>query len=61
MPVKVTTATDRLGWVRPAERWKSVAVKLNRPEDFRVDENFYVNARDILKPVADSTTARKAQ
>jgi len=61
MPVKVTTASDRLGWIRPTERWKSIAVKLNRPEDFRVDETFYVNARDILKPAADSTSARKAR
>lgn len=61
MPVKVTTSTDRLGWIRPTATWKSAAIKLDRPEDFRVDENFYVNARDILKPVVDSTTARKAQ
>ena len=61
MPIKVTTSTDRFSWIRPSENWKSLAVKLNRPEDFRVDENFYVNARDILKPVADSTTARKAR
>ena len=61
MPVKVTTSTGKLGWIRPTGSWKSSAVKLDRPEDFRVDENFYVNARDILKPAADSTTARKAQ
>jgi hypothetical protein len=61
MPIKVTTATDRFGWIRPTENWKSIALKLNRPEDFRVDENFYVNAKDILKPAADSTTARKVQ
>jgi len=61
MPIKVTTATDRFGWIRPTENWKSVALKLNRPEDFSVDENFYANARDILKPVADSTTARKVR
>jgi hypothetical protein len=35
-----------------------MAVKLSRPEDFRVDENFYVNAKDLLKPAADSTTVR---
>jgi len=61
MPIKVTTSTDRLGWIRPTERWKSGALKLDRPEDFRVDENFYVNAKDVLKPAADSTTARKVQ
>ncbi len=61
MRTKVTTSTGRLGWIRPAEKWKSVAVKLDRPEDFRVDENFYVNAKDILKPAADSTSARRVQ
>ena len=61
MPVRVTTASDRYEWIRPTQRWKSTAVKLDRPEDFHVDENFYVNAKDLLKPVADSTTARKVQ
>jgi aminopeptidase N len=61
MPVKVTTSTGRLGWIRPTETWKSSAVKLSRPEDFRVDQNFYVNARDILKPAADSTSAQKGR
>ena len=59
MPVKATTATDHYAWIRPTETWKSMAVKLDRPEDFSVDENFYVNAKDILKPVPDSTTASK--
>ena len=62
MPVKVTTSTGRYAWIRPTERWKSTAVKLGRPEDFRVDESFYVNARDILKPAADTTsTARTSR
>ena len=63
MPVKVTTAPDRLDWIRPTEAWKTTTVSVNRPEDFRVDDNFYVVAKDLLKPTlpADSTTARKAQ
>jgi aminopeptidase N len=61
MPVKVTTSTGRYAWIRPTERWKTTAVRLDRPEDFSVDENFYVNARDVLKPVADSTSAQKAR
>jgi aminopeptidase N len=61
MPVKVTTSTDRYGWIRPTESWKTMALKLSRPEDFRVDENFYVNAKDLLKPAADSTTVRKGR
>jgi aminopeptidase N len=59
MPVKVTTSTGRYAWIRPTEKWKTMAVKLSRPEDFRVDENFYIDAKDLLKPAADSTTVRK--
>ncbi|HJQ53558.1 MAG TPA: M1 family metallopeptidase [Gemmatimonadaceae bacterium] len=59
MPVKVTTSTGRYGWIRPTESWKSVAVKLGRPEDFSVDKTFYVNAKDVLKPAADSTTTSR--
>jgi aminopeptidase N len=61
MPVKVTTSTGSYSWIRPTEKWKTMAVKLNRPEDFRVDENFYVNAKDLLKPAPDSTTVRTGQ
>ena len=59
MPVKVTTSTGSYSWIKPTETWKTVAEKLSRPEDFRVDENFYVNAKDLLKPAPDSTTVRK--
>jgi aminopeptidase N len=61
MPVKVTTSPGTFAWIRPTETWKTTTVRLNRPEDFRVDENFYVVAKDLLKPAADSTTARKAR
>jgi len=59
MTVKVATATNRYGWIRPTASWKTMALKLDRPEDFRVDENFYVNAKNLLKPAADSITVRK--
>jgi hypothetical protein len=59
MPVKVTTSPGSYSWIRPTEAWKTMAVELSRPEDFRVDENFYINAKDILKPAPDSTTVRK--
>ena len=61
MPVKVTTSPGKLTWIRPTTSWKTTTVKLDRPEDFRVDENFYVVAKDLLRPVTDSTTVRKAQ
>jgi hypothetical protein len=59
MPVRVTTSPGRLSWLRPTESWKTTRVKLDRPEDFHVDENFYVDVKDLLKPVTDSTTVRK--
>jgi aminopeptidase N len=61
MPVKVATSTDRYAWIRPTETWKTTAVQLGRPEDFRIDENFYVDAKDVLRPAADSTTVRKGR
>ncbi|MEP6858451.1 MAG: M1 family metallopeptidase [Gemmatimonadales bacterium] len=61
MPVKVTTSPGTFTWIRPTENWKVSTVKLNRPEDFRVDDNFYIVAKDLLKPATDSTTVRKAQ
>ena len=61
MPVKVTTSPGAFTWIRPTESWKTTPVRLARPEEFRVDETFYVNARDLLKPAADSTSANRAQ
>ena len=61
MPIKMTTSPGRLTWIRPTERWKTMTVKLKRPEEFHVDDNFYVVAKDLLKPETDSTTVRKAQ
>ena len=61
MPIKVTTSAGVFEWIQPTEGWKTTAVKLNRPEDFRVDDNFYVVAKDLLRPATDSTTVRKAQ
>jgi aminopeptidase N len=61
MPIKVTTAPGKMSWIRPTESWKTTTVRLNRPEELHVDENFYVVAKDLLKPPTDSTTVRKAQ
>jgi aminopeptidase N len=59
MPVRVTTSTGRYSWIRPTVTWKTTPIYLVPPEEFRVDENFYVNAKDLLKPAPDSTTVRK--
>ncbi|MDB4870598.1 MAG: Peptidase rane alanine aminopeptidase [Gemmatimonadales bacterium] len=61
MPVKVTTSPGNLAWIRPTETWKTTTVSLNRPEEFHVDENFYIVAKDLLRPAADSTTVRTSR
>ena len=61
MPVKVTASPGKLAWIRPTENWKTATVRLNRTEDFHVDENFYVVAKDLLRRATDSTTARTAR
>ena len=61
MPVKVTTSPGKLSWIRPTESWKTTTVRLNRPEEIHIDENFYVVAKDLLRPATDSTTVRKAR
>jgi hypothetical protein len=58
MAIKITTAPGVYAWIRPTEQWKVTTVRLSRPEDFRVDQNFYVLAKDVLKPAPDSTSAR---
>jgi hypothetical protein len=61
MPVKVTTSPGKLTWIRPTEGWKTTPMHLGRPEEFHVDENFYVVGKDFLKPATDSTTARRGR
>ena len=58
MPVKVTTSPGKVAWIRPTVAWKTTTVSLNRPEEFHVDENFYVVAKDLLRPATDSTSVR---
>jgi aminopeptidase N len=54
MPVKVTLSPGTFRFIQPIEAWLTAPIQLSRSEDFRVDENFYVSSRDILKPAADS-------
>jgi aminopeptidase N len=61
MPVRASVARDQLAWIRPTESWKTMRVSLSNAADFRVDPNFYVLSKDLLKPATDSTTVRKAQ
>ena len=42
MPVKVTLKPNELSFIQPKETWQSLPVAV-KPEDFRVDRNFYVS------------------
>jgi aminopeptidase N len=54
MPIKVTLSPGTSRFIQPIEAWLTTPIELTRSEGFRVDENFYVSSRDILKPAADS-------
>jgi hypothetical protein len=43
----VTLADGALSFVRPGTEWKTVTLKLSSPSAFRVDENFYVDLKDV--------------
>jgi aminopeptidase N len=45
MPVKVSLSKGSLSLIRPTESWQTANVE--NPADFRVDQNFYVVARNV--------------
>jgi aminopeptidase N len=45
MPVKVTLSANQYDTIYPTEAWKTATVHLEKPADFRVDENFYVDTK----------------
>jgi aminopeptidase N len=47
MPVKVTLQGSGFSWIHPTEAWSKVDIALPNATDFRIDENFYVKARDV--------------
>ncbi|MGH7650758.1 MAG: M1 family metallopeptidase [Gemmatimonadaceae bacterium] len=61
MPLRVMTSPTATAWIRPTETWKTTSVRLSRPEDFRVDKNFYVFAKDVLRPPTDSVSGRSGR
>lgn len=52
MPVKVTLSDSTLSLIRPTERWKTARLNLKSRASFHVDENFYVDSRDLNQSVA---------
>jgi hypothetical protein len=47
MPVGVTLSGDGFTVIRPTESWQTATLELARPEDFRVDPNYYVLTRNV--------------
>jgi aminopeptidase N len=45
MPMRVYVSPDSAVRIAPTESWQTVLLPLAYPEDFRVDENFYVTVR----------------
>ncbi|HEV2148290.1 MAG TPA: M1 family metallopeptidase [Longimicrobiaceae bacterium] len=47
MPVRVTLSGDAFTTIRPTTAWKTARVSLPDPAAFRVDPNFYVDAKNV--------------
>jgi aminopeptidase N len=45
MPIRVTLADTGEAVIRPTETWQTARLMLNNPDEFRVDENYYVEVR----------------
>ncbi|HET8654424.1 MAG TPA: M1 family metallopeptidase [Longimicrobiaceae bacterium] len=47
MPVKATLAPGTYSWLHPTAEWQTAGVRLGSPSEFRVDPDFYVEAREV--------------
>lgn len=45
MPLKVTVADSRFGFIYPTAEWKTTRLKLSAADKFEVDPNFYVKVK----------------
>jgi aminopeptidase N len=54
MPIRVLTGEDRSVRITPTEQWQTTALELERPDAFRVDENYYVFTRWVEAPSGPS-------
>jgi aminopeptidase N len=52
MPVKVSLTDSGTAFIHPTETWKTAPLALKSPASFHVDENFYVNSRNMDEPAA---------
>ncbi len=54
MPVRVQIPGLGTRWLKPTERWQSLAARPRASAGLVVDENFYVTSRDVGATAADS-------
>ncbi len=47
MPVKVILADNKYSFIKPAETWKTVPLHLNNADDFKADDNFYIELKKV--------------
>lgn len=47
MPVKVMLADNKYSFIKPTETWKILPVHLTSPDDFKVDDNFYIEVKKV--------------
>jgi aminopeptidase N len=47
MPVRVTTSDSTFALIKPTKSWQSTRVMLSSRSAFKVDENFYVTAKNV--------------
>ncbi|PSL29012.1 M1 family aminopeptidase [Chitinophaga ginsengisoli] len=48
MPVKVTLAPERFGFIYPTTQWQTITLKQMREDDFEVDEDhFYIQVTEV--------------
>lgn len=55
MPVKVSLTDNGTTLIHPTESWKTAKLDLKSPDSFHVDENFYVNTRNVNQPAATTS------
>lgn len=60
MPVRIFTSGSAESLIYPTEAWKTMTVHFTHPTDFRVDDNFYVNVRDVARPTPSSAATGTA-
>ena len=63
MPIRVATASDSTIRLKPTEAWQTTTLPIVHPDEFRVDENFFVDThwvdrRDAATRASDGATTR---